>query len=145
MTRGALHAGSSAVLRAVALVTAAPGMATGDIPARLALSAHTTAKVLQCARAAGLIRAAMVETHTFGWFPAGPLADAAERQWQAIAKRRAAQRNREGVARLRKVRKAPDIGPALPGKPIRKRVKASEPLPWVCTAPASVFHLGGML
>lgn len=145
MTRGALRPESLSVCRVAELVTQSPGISTNDAPARLGLSHDFTRKALQVARIAGLICAVQIETHTFGWFPAGPLADEARRKWAAVAKERARRRNREGVARFAQRRKAEDIGPELPGRPIRRRVKADKPLPFVCRAPASVFHLGAML
>mgnify|MGYP000866554191 CR=1 FL=1 len=145
MTRGVLHAGSISVDRVADLVAQSPGITSNDVPGRLGLSADFTRKVVQTARAAGLIRAVRVEAHLFGWFPVGPLADAAEQKWKATAKARHAKRNREGQARFFKSRKVENIGPELPGRPIRRRVKADKPLPFKLNAPASVFHLGAML
>lgn len=145
MSKCHVYPDSAPVKHAVQLVAGTPGMKSTEFPALLGLSKHFAPKVLQCARMAGLIVAVHIEAYTFGWFPAGPVADKAAKKWKAIAKERARVRNCKGVARLKKARKPENVGAELPGKPVRRYVKANKPLPFVCTAPASVFHLGGML
>jgi hypothetical protein len=147
MTKGAISACSTKVRRAVDLVMQSPGMLTNAFPAALGISESWALKVLQCARRDGKIRPVRVATKEFGWFPVGRLADMAERRWKAIAKDRAQDRNRAKKARA--ANQSPEelerLYKEFPLEVVQRWVSAQKPLPFKCVAPASVFHLGGML
>lgn len=147
MTHGKTNAGSTNVRRAVDLVMQSPGMLTTAFPAALGLSESWALKVLQCARKDGKIRPVRVATKEFGWFPVGRLADTAERRWKATAKERAQDRNR--AKKIRYANRGPEElerdAKEFPLEVVQRWVSAQKPLPFKCVAPASVFHLGGML
>jgi hypothetical protein len=145
MTSTSMTPETPVVIRVVDLVLQSPGIKSADVPKRLDISTHYAGQALTFASKAGLIRPVRVESAVFAWFPAGPVADAAERRWKAKAKARLRARNRLSAQRIRTKGQPEGVGRELADRPQCIRVKASAPLPFTCTAPASVFHLGGML
>lgn len=146
-SRGDLVPGSASVLRVAAMVEAHPGRTSGELAKLCGWSVAHTYKALAAARdvdAAHLTRLG----GTARWFSPADLPAALDqlrrqsRERELQAHRRRNLRQKERLAR--KIADEDGV-PDVADQPIRRHVHPSAPLPFVCRAPASVFHLGAML
>lgn len=133
----------------LAAVVGQPGVAMLDIAEQLAMPVRRVSEVLTVLRREGrvvLIRYG--KSRQPRWYPADIGAEVLERFQREAAERRRemkrqpqrlySERRRDGVQAPTSHDDDDD------GRPIRRRVDPTAPLPFVCLAPASVFHLGGM-
>lgn len=135
---------SAAAFRAAAEVAARPGREVHDIAAALCWTVRHCSKVLTGAKQGGLIGFAKRGSSAC-WYPATMLpAVLARDRRERRARNLKAQRERNERQRLKRLEKLVAGSPDLADAPIRRRASATAPLPFVCRAPASVFHLGGM-
>lgn len=128
----------------LAAVHARPGITLPEIAAALGIPAFRVQRVLTVAKRRqliGSIRAAGKST----WWPAGMVEAAKVAARQAVEDAKREHRRAYAAARFQRrmgeLRASPDVA----DEPIRRHVHPSAPLPFVCRAPASVFHLGAML
>lgn len=134
----------AAVPGILAAVKAEPGVIIDELQRTLGHPEYRIRKVLNWLRRSGeigLVRIGQVPR----WYPpAEAIRVRAEAERVARIKRR--ERNRIYSSRFNEKLRAgllDDDGDD--GKPVRIRADASAPLPFVCRAPASVFHIGSGL
>lgn len=131
--------------RVVAAIGARPGINRDELARELALPVRLVRVALLIASKAGSIGGVRVAKGQVQWYPAEQVpaaqarADEASRQALLAKRRRCQARRRAGLPKL--LRPAPvDPGDA---PIIRRHVEVGAPLPFRCTAPRSVFELGG--
>lgn len=132
---------SAAAFAAAAQVARTPGLRTEELAPLLGWRVMHASKALTGAKHGGLI-GLIRASGIVRWYPAEQmpqrLADAAEQR------RQRKRRENEATAR-RLAEKRLQASPGLSDAPQVVRVHVGAPLPFTCRAPASVFHLGGML
>jgi hypothetical protein len=141
--------------RVVELIVKRPGIGRPEIAEVLGVSKAHLIRVLTFARSAGMIEPVQLSRTRGGWFTP----ELAKQQKEEMMAR-ADDRKRERLAAVRESCREKALRAeaehaakmaaqeALDEMPIVRRVLAAGstcPLPFVCKAPASVFHLGGML
>lgn len=129
----------------LAAVLADPGLSNADLQHLLRHPEYRVRRVLTALRRqgkVGLVR--FGPTQLPRWYPPGQaMVIRAKFEAEAADKRR--ERNRMWSRRHTALVKAGQLDDRDDGRPIRRRVDAHAPLPFVCLAPASVFHLGSEL
>lgn len=130
----------------VSIVTGNPqGLTLAEIAQKACLSSAYVKNLLTFARRSGLLGFVQFPGFVVLWFSP---TDAKKARAELELKQREAERNRHHrrvAAGYNAKRRGVDIGRELTDEPIHARASASVPLPFVCRAPASVFHLGAML
>jgi hypothetical protein len=132
--------------RAAEVVRAHPGKTAAELAELTGWSPQHTSKALTAARKAGTVT--ILRTGYARWWPADTLDETkrllrTEQRSQALALHRLS--NLRQVERRAAMAADADGSPRLSDKPIQRRADARAPLPFKCRAPASVFHLGGVL
>lgn len=146
-SRGDLVPGSASVLRVAAMVEAHPGRTSGELAKLCGWSVAHTYKALAAARSDGAAHLTRLGG-TARWFSPADLPAALDQlRRQSRERELQAHRGRNLRQKERLARKIADEDgvPDVADQPIRRHVHPSAPLPFVCRAPASVFHLGSML
>lgn len=126
-------------------ITARPGITQAQIVADLGVPDYRVRRVLTDAKRRKLVGAFRTGVDGMTWWPADMLAAAKRSAKQAVEAAQREQRRQYAAARFQRrmgeLRASPELSP----KPIRRHADPAAPLPFICRAPASVFHLGGML
>lgn len=138
------------LVRAVRVIKANAGISSAKIAEKLQTKQNYLGKALSAAKGFGLIGYVYVESGAAEWYPADKLQQAqkdAKRRADARRKERAHEHNVRSLRELRKVERETGEIPDADLAAKRTHIAAGQnvPLPFKCTAPASVFHLGGML
>lgn len=127
----------------LAAILADPGLSNPDLQQLLRHPQYRVRRVLSV-----LHRQGKVGIVRFGpqqvvrWYPPGQ-AKVVRAQLEVEAAEKRRERNRKYNRRHYAAVQAGELDDRDDGKPIQRRGDAHAPLPFVCRAPASVFHLGG--
>ena len=128
-----------------------PGRSTGEIAELADVADRYAGKALTEAQKAGLV--GYVRVGGGRWWPAGKVAEVEAELRQAQARKTASrEEERKRLVYLQRIASAGHVGESGDVEqedpwlhPTRRRASASAPLPFVCTAAPSVFHLGAGL
>ncbi len=142
--KGILKPQSISVTKVLLVVSATPGITTAQIAAQTGLALSYVRKVQDVATQSGLMGCVPIDglhgSRGRGWYAAKDL-QAARTAWDAIATERLQERRKKKLAWIRERSE-----PAMKGSsPVHRKVpaKSKRPLPFVVSAPNSVFALGG--
>lgn len=127
-------------IKVLLLIDKQPGIIRPEILRKSGLSDRVVKDILSSARKNGTHRPVWNDKSSCGWYHAS-VADEVEREIREAAEKRRKVRNKVNGARAWKRRMAASIE-AFEGAPIQRKANASDPLPFVCRAVPSVFHLG---
>lgn len=146
MTRAAPTMQRETAQRIVQFIAANPGASLLQIARACCRSESVVAEYLTVARAAGLVDFLRIANVGIRWWPAADIPAQREAQAQRkLEQRRTRQKVCKAWLRERRASVAALGSEDLADMPIRRWAAASDPLPFRCTAPASVFHLGASL
>ena len=143
MTRASPQAIEARARQIAAHIAKAPGVTRVQLAAALCMSVRSTHDAMAYGKAVRLFDCARIEERVVGWFLPEQMDKAAElaAEHQERIANRAAARTRDFMRRAREAQRSRELA----DKPVCTRRAVGDPLPFRCTAPASVFHLGGML
>lgn len=129
--------------RAAAAVIENPGLTTFQLADILGWGMRHTVKAMTAASEAGKI--GNVRVGGSRWWPAEMVAEV-DAKMRAVQRQKELQAFRDNNAKKREqraTRLAEQVGaPDMPDEFTRRVLPGDSPLPFVCRAPASVFHLG---
>lgn len=132
------------VERIVDMVRARPGLTNKRLQDACGWTERKTSNALTCAKKAGRID--YTRHQGVRWYVAEAINEAREKhEAQARARNLRADRDRHEAKKLALIESSAVDSPELPGHMIQRRVAADAPLPFALRAPASVFHIGGVL
>ncbi len=146
-TKAEVKPGGQTSQRMAAMVEAHPGRTSKELAALAGWSRPHAYKALKAAKLDGAVHVTRLGGIARWFSPADLPAALDQLQRQRRERERVSQRGRNLKQKERLAAKAADDAgvPDVADLPIRRHVHPSAPLPFVCRAPASVFHLGAML
>lgn len=135
----------AAVPAVVAALRANPGSSQVELVRATGMPDYRVKRCLTVAKRDGLAGVIRRGSRAARWWPADMMAEAKARIEAEVSVRERVERQAYAAARWQRIQGELRGAPELTDGPIRRKASAWAPLPFVCTAPASVFHLGGML
>lgn len=131
--------------RILAAVADKPGSTPVQLAQVVGEPEYRVSRVLSAAKRAGTVGFIRIGSRTPTWWPAGMLQQAKRDAMQAFERVDRERRRAYANARWHRGQAELSASPELPPLPIRRHAEPSAPLPFVCRAPASVFHLAAGL
>lgn len=131
--------------RILAAVADKPGSTQVQLAEVVGEPEYRVRRVLSIAKRAEIVGFIRIGGRTPTWWPVEMLQQAKADAKQAVEQAQREQRRAYANARWDRVRAELAESPELPPRPIRRQADPAAPLPFVCTAPASVFHLAASL
>lgn len=129
----------------LAAIQARPGITQAQIVADLGIADYRVRRVLTHAKRRKVVGVFRTAAEGTTWWPADMVDAAKQRAQHAVEAAQREQRRLYAAARFQRRMGELRASPDLEDQPIRRHAHLSAPLPFVCRAPASVFHLGAML